>query len=112
MDHLCFVCLVFLMLSRLFITALWSPAGKWLTSWLLLVMFNVFLLLFMWYPVSGVVLVSFPDLCHLSYFRSKLFHTLMVFLHYTYFIFFFYKNLKKKTTAKLKFEELINYCYI
>ena len=39
-DHLCFLCLVFLMLSRL-----WSPAGKGLTSWLLLVMFIVFLLL-------------------------------------------------------------------
>ena len=41
-DHLCFG---FLMLSRLFIAALWSPAGKGLTSWLLLVMFIVFLLL-------------------------------------------------------------------
>ena len=41
-DHLSFV---FLMLSRLFIAALWSPAGKGLTSWLLLVMFIVFLLL-------------------------------------------------------------------
>ena len=29
----------------LFIAALWSPAGKGLTSWLLLVMFIVFLLL-------------------------------------------------------------------
>ena len=45
MDHLCFLCLVFLMLSRLFIAALWSSAGKGLTSWLLLVMFIVFLLL-------------------------------------------------------------------
>ena len=26
--------------ARLFIDALWSPAGKGLTSWLLLVMFN------------------------------------------------------------------------
>ena len=42
MDHLC---LVFLMLSCMFIAALWSPAGKGLTSWLLLVMFIVFLLL-------------------------------------------------------------------
>ena len=42
MDDLCFVCL---MLSRLFIAALWSPAGKGLTSWLLLVMLIVFLLL-------------------------------------------------------------------
>ena len=68
MDHLCFLCLVFLMLWRLFIVALWSPAGKGLTSWLLLVMFIVFLLLShpgildqVWYSI-----VSFPDLCHLS----------------------------------------------
>ena len=26
MDHLCYLCLVFFMLSRLFIAALWSPA--------------------------------------------------------------------------------------
>ena len=44
MDHLCFLCLVSLMLSHLFIAALWSPAGKGLTSYLLLVMFIVFLL--------------------------------------------------------------------
>ena len=42
MDHLC---LVFLMLLRLFIAALWSPAGKGLISWPLLVMFIVVLLL-------------------------------------------------------------------
>ena len=45
MDHLRFLCLVFLMLSPLFIAALWSPAGKGLASWLLLVNFIVFLLL-------------------------------------------------------------------
>ena len=44
-DHLRFLCLVFLILSCLFIAALWSPAGKGLTSWLLLMMFIVFLLL-------------------------------------------------------------------
>ena len=27
MDHLCYLCLVIVMLSRLFIAALWSPAG-------------------------------------------------------------------------------------
>ena len=31
-DHLCYLCLVVDMLSRLFIAALWSPAGKGLTS--------------------------------------------------------------------------------
>ena len=55
MDHLCvcvcvfffYICSlnVFLMLSRLFIAALWSPAGKGLTYWFVLVMFIVFLLL-------------------------------------------------------------------
>ena len=42
---MCFLSLVFLMISCLFVAALWSPAGKGLTSWLLLVMFIVFLLL-------------------------------------------------------------------
>ena len=44
------------MLSRLFIAALWSPARKGLTSWLLLVMFIVFLLLSHVVSGSGVVL--------------------------------------------------------
>ena len=34
MDHLCYLCLVSVMLSCLFIAALWSPAEKGLTSWL------------------------------------------------------------------------------
>ena len=45
MDHLCYLCLVFAILSCLFIAALWSPEGKGLTSWLLFVMFIVILLL-------------------------------------------------------------------
>ena len=44
MDLLCFVfcfCLMFAMpFARLFICALWSPAGKGLTSWLLFVVSN------------------------------------------------------------------------
>ena len=40
MDHLCYLCIVFVMLLRLFIAALWSPAGKGLTSWPSFVMFN------------------------------------------------------------------------
>ena len=41
MDHLCYFCLVLLYFrARLFIDALWSPAGKGLTSWLLFVMSN------------------------------------------------------------------------
>ena len=44
MDHLCFLCPVFAMLSRLFIAALWSSDRKGLTSLLLFVMFIVILL--------------------------------------------------------------------
>ena len=47
MDHLCYLCLVFVIRSRLFIDALWSPEGigQRLSSWLLFVMFIMILLL-------------------------------------------------------------------
>ena len=45
MDHLCYLCPVFVMLSHLFIVVLWSFEGKGLTSWLLFVVFIVVLLL-------------------------------------------------------------------
>ena len=45
MDRLFYLCLVFVMLSRLFIAALRSPEGKGLTSWLLFVAFIMILLL-------------------------------------------------------------------
>ena len=68
MDHLCYLCLVFVMLSRLFIAALCSPAEKGLTSWLLFVMFNFGFVTFpcgilgqVWYMI-----VSIPDLCRIS----------------------------------------------
>ena len=74
MDHLCYLCLVFVMLSHLFIAALWSPEGKGLTSWLLALVCDVYCD-FVTYPcgILGqvwylIVHVSFPDLCHLSYF--------------------------------------------
>ena len=67
-DHLCYLCLVFVTLSCLFIVALWSPAGKGLTSWLSSVMFNCVFVTFpcgilgqVWY-----LIVSIPDRCHLS----------------------------------------------
>ena len=70
MDHLRYLCHVFVMLSRLFIAALWSSAGKGLTSWLSFVMFDYVFVIFPcgilgqeWY-----LIVSIPDLCHLSYF--------------------------------------------
>ena len=57
-DLLCFCSvLCFAMFcARLFICALWSPAGKGLTSWLSFVVSSVSLSLSHWYPGSGVVL--------------------------------------------------------
>ena len=70
MDNLCYLCLVFVMLSRLFIAALWSPAGKGLTSRLLFVVFNCVFVTFpcgmlghVWY-----LIIWMPYLCRLSYF--------------------------------------------
>ena len=68
MDHLCYLCLVFVMLSRLFIAALFPPAGKGFTSWLVFVMFNCVFVTFP-YGILGQVwylIVSIPDLCRLS----------------------------------------------
>ena len=71
MDHLCYLCLVFVMILRLFIASLWSPAGKGLAYWLLFLMFNFIFVTFscgiqgqVWY-----LFVSISDLCHLSYFN-------------------------------------------
>ena len=70
MDHLCYLCPVFVMLSGLFIAVLWSPAGKALTSWLSFVML---ICIFVTVPcgILGQVwymIVSIPDLFRLSYF--------------------------------------------
>ena len=56
---------------RLFIAALWSPAGKGLTSWLLFVMFIAILLLSMFGILGQVwyLIVLIPDPCCLSYFN-------------------------------------------
>ena len=73
MDLLCFcsvLCLLYLC-ERLFICALWSSAGKGLTSWLSFVVSNCEFVTSHWYPGSGVVLdLSFPDLCTLTYFHG------------------------------------------
>ena len=67
MDLLCFVfCLVFAICicTRLFICALWSPAGKGLTFWLL---FVVSYCEFVTFPQVWYLIVSIPDLCTLIY---------------------------------------------
>ena len=69
MDLLCFFCLVFAMpLCALFICALWSPAGKGLTSWLSFMVSNCEfgILGQVWY-----LIVSIHDLCILTYIDTK-----------------------------------------
>ena len=62
---LCLLCLC----ACLFICALWSPAGKGLTSWLSFVVSNCEFVTFtgilgqVWY-----LIVLVPDLCNLTYF--------------------------------------------
>ena len=63
MGHLCYFYIVFGMLSHLFIAALWSPAGKGLTSWLSFMVLNC---VFVTFP-RGILdqmfylIVSIPD---------------------------------------------------
>ena len=64
------------MLLRLFVAALWSPAGKGLTFWLWFVMFNCGFVTFpcgilgqVWY-----LIVTIPDLCKLSFFNYLSLH--------------------------------------
>ena len=53
--------------ARLFIDALWSPAGKGLTSWLSFVMSNCEVITFLFGSQGQVwcLIVSIPDLCTL-----------------------------------------------
>ena len=69
MDLLCFcsvLCLLCLC-TRLFICALWSPAGKGLSSWLSFVVSNREIFIF---PLVSLI-ESIPDLCTLTYFKSE-----------------------------------------
>ena len=65
------------MLSRLFIAAAWSPAGKGLTSWLLFVMFNCVFATFLcgilgqvWYLMNRFLI--FAVILTLIYFTGKI----------------------------------------
>ena len=63
--------------ARLFIDALWSPAGKGLTSWLSFVMSICEFVTFQCGILGQVcyLIVSIPDLCTLiSYLDEKLHH--------------------------------------
>ena len=71
LSFLCLLCLC----TRLFKCALWSPAGKGLTSWLSFVVSNCEFVTFpigilgqMWY-----LIVSIPDLCTLTHLPTSSF---------------------------------------
>ena len=73
MDQLCYLCLVFVMRSRLFICCLVVTCWERADLLLLLMMFNCDFVTFScgilglaWY-----LIVSIPDLCRLSYFGPK-----------------------------------------
>ena len=62
MDHLCYFCIVFVMVSRLLNAVLWSPDGKGLTSWLSFVVLNCVVVTFP-FGIMGQVrylIVSIP----------------------------------------------------
>ena len=70
MDHFCYLCFVFVMLSCLFIAASWSPAEKGPTSWLSCVLY--FIVFFVTFPFGVLcqvwyLIVSIPDLCLFTY---------------------------------------------
>ena len=73
MDHLCYLCLVFVMLLCVFIAALWSPARKGLTSWLSFVMFICVFVTFSCGILGQVwhLIVLIPYICRFSYFALK-----------------------------------------
>ena len=69
-DLLCFssvLCLLCLC-ARLFICALWSPAGKGLTSWLSFVVSNCEFVTFPLVSWVRYFIVSIPDRCTLTYY--------------------------------------------
>ena len=91
MDPLCYFCFVFGILSCLFLTALWSPAGKALTSWLSFVTTVMLSCLNVTFPYGVLrqvwyLIVSIPDLCLLPYFVNIREYTSLSDLIY-YFIF-------------------------
>ena len=78
MDHLCYFCIVFVMHLRLLIAALWSHAGKGLTSCLSFLVLNCVFVTFLFGILGQVwyLIVLITDLCHLSNF-----HTVCIVLH-------------------------------
>ena len=86
------------MLPRLFIAALWSLAGKGLTSWLLFVVFSCDFVTFLCGILGQVwyLIVLIPDLCRLSYF-SRTHHE----AHFCEFMLKFSQWLRRRWRLKI-----------
>ena len=70
-SEFCYVLCLLCLCARLFICALWSSAGKGLTSWLSFVVSTVSLSLPIGIPGQvWYLIVSIPDLCTLTYFAE------------------------------------------
>ena len=73
-DHLCYLCIVLVKLSRLLVASLWSPAGNGLTTQLSCLWCLLWLCYFpMWCPGSGVVLDCIDSWSLPSFFRTFIF---------------------------------------
>ena len=94
-DLLCFCSVLCLLCfcARLFICALWSPAGKGLTSWLSFLLSSVSLSLSHWYPGSGVVLdciVSWSLQPYLLLLQVKSSHNILFAMYHSLYVTFFW----------------------
>ena len=84
-DHFCFLCFVFDMLSCLFIAALWSPVEKKLIFWLSSVWCFIVICRFpIWCLGSGVVLDCIDSWSLPPYLQS--FHTVVKYVYDLLFI--------------------------
>ena len=103
-------CLVFAMFcARLFVCALWSPAGKGLTSWLSFVVSSVSLSLSRWCPGSGVVLDCIDSWSLQPYYSSWRCRGLFCSMWMWYFLIIlaYFFNIKQMTNET--FKRLVNW---
>ena len=68
MDHFCFLCIVLVMLSCLFIAASWAAAWKWLTSWFACMWFFLCLVNFSCGSLGQAYILIY-DLCLFTFFH-------------------------------------------
>ena len=85
MDHLCYFCILFVMLSHLLIAALWSPVERGLTSWLLFVVL-IFMVVTFPFGILGQVCLQLQNGLQLQKNKQKYakrsIHSLICILNY------------------------------